>query len=68
MATIIHFVGSPEALHVGEETKDVVKKLGAAKAGELVELKRRAAYGEPGTVEGKSVHVRVDAVAYVTPA
>ena len=68
MATIIHFMGSPEALHVVEEADDVVKAISGAKPGTLVELKRRAAYGEPGTIEGKPVHVRVDSVAYVTPA
>ena len=67
MPTRIVFVGG-ESLLVAEDVDDVVKGLEdiSPNSADTVKLTRRAGHAEPGTVDGKAVHVRPSHVLYVT--
>ena len=68
MPTRIVFAGG-ETILVAEELDAVVKALEdiSPNAADLVAFTRMAAHADPGTVEGKPVHVRPHKVLYVTP-
>ena len=53
-----------------EETADVVKALEDISPGraDLLKLTARAGHADPGTVEGKPVHVRPASILYVIEA
>lgn len=57
-----------DSLLVHEDTDAVVKGLEDISPGraDLLKLTRQAGHADPGTVEGKPVHIRPAAVAYVT--
>ena len=69
MPTRIVFAGG-ESIFVAEELDDVVKGLEdiPPSSADTVRLTRRAGHADPGTVEGKPVHIRPASVLYVTPA
>jgi hypothetical protein len=69
MPTRIVFAGG-ETILVAEELDDVVKALEniSPSASDTVRFTRQAAHADPGTVEGKVVHLRPQQVVYVTPA
>jgi hypothetical protein len=66
MPTRIVFPGG-ETLLVHEETADVVKALEDISPGraDLLKLTARAGHADPGTIEGKPVHVRPASILYV---
>jgi hypothetical protein len=67
MATQIVFSGG-ESLLVSEELDAVVSALEghAPDTPALPAFTRQAGYSDPGTIEGKPVHVRPAAILYVT--
>ena len=69
MATHIALTGG-ESLLVVEELAEVVSALEghAADTPALPAFTRKAGYSDPGTVDGRPVHVRPAAVLYVTEA
>lgn len=69
MATRIVFAGG-ESLLVTEDVEDVVKGLEdiSPNSADTVKLTRKAGHADPGTFEGRSVHVRPSHVLYVTPS
>lgn len=69
MPTVIVFSGG-ESLLVSEELESVVSSLEghAPDTPALPSFTRKAGYSDPGTIDGKPVHVRPAAVLYVTPA
>jgi hypothetical protein len=69
MPTRIVFAGA-ESILVAEELADVVRGLEdiSPNSADTVKLTRKAAHVDPGTFEGKPVHVRPSHVLYVTPA
>jgi len=68
MPTRIVFAGG-ESILVAEEVEHVVKGLEdiSPNSADTVRLTRVAGHAEPGTFEGKAVHVRPLHVLYVTP-
>jgi hypothetical protein len=69
MATWIKFSGG-ESLLVSEDLATVVGALEghAPDTPSLPALTRKAAYNDPGNVDGQPVHVRPSQILYVTPA
>lgn len=69
MATRIAFAGG-ESIVVAEELDAVIKALEghAPDTPALPGFTRKAEYSDPGTYDGKPVHVRPAAILYVTPA
>jgi hypothetical protein len=69
MATWIKFSGG-DSLLVAEDLADVVKSLEghAPDTPTLPAFTRKAAYNDPGTVDGQPVHVRPGQILYITPA
>jgi hypothetical protein len=67
MSTRIVFTGG-ESILVAEPVEDVVKGLEdiSPNSADTVKLTRVAGHADPGTVEGKPVHVRPLHVLYVT--
>ena len=68
MPTRIVFVGG-ESIVVSEELGAVIKGLEdiSPNAADTVRLTRKAEHADPGTFEGKPVHVRPLHVLYATP-
>jgi hypothetical protein len=69
MATQITFAGG-ETILVTEELDAVVSALEghAPDTPALPAFTRKAGYGDPGTIDGKAVHVRPGAILYVMSA
>jgi hypothetical protein len=69
MATLIAFSGG-ESLLVSEDLATVVAALEghAPDTPALPSFTRKAGYSDPGTIDGKTVHVRPGAILYVTDA
>lgn len=67
MATQIAFAGG-ETIYVAEDLATVVSSLEghAPDTPALPSFTRKAGHSDPGTIDGKPVHVRPGAILYVT--